>query len=74
MNDPEFNRSNVTLDMIEVPKGNNFLISGEDKKIIEDNDDSIIKADHFKATKRLNILFTSILFVGLLYLIYRFKQ
>lgn len=74
LDNTEFNKNRVTLDMIEVQNGKNFLISGEEKEIKVDDENSIIKADHFNATKKLNIIFSSILFLGLLFLINKFKQ
>lgn len=74
LNDPEFNKNKVTLDFIETEKAENFILKGDNKPIEQDNESSIIKADHFTATKRINIFLTSILFIGLIYLINRFKQ
>ncbi len=75
LNDPIFNKNNVTIDMIEVPSGNKFLIQGEENLVIKEDDKySIITADHFNATKKMNILFTTILFFVLIYLIYIFKK
>ena len=38
LNDPIFNKNNVTLDMIEVPSGNKFLIQGEENLVIKEED------------------------------------
>lgn len=66
----ELNKEKVTLDFIEVPKTEKFLVFD---KIAQDDEDSIITKDHFAATKMLNMIFFSLFVSILIYLIYKFK-
>jgi len=71
---PNFNKDKVTLDMVEIPKTENFLeIDKNSNKIMEDDDKSIILKDHFRVTRNLNMFFFSVLILSVIFLFYKFK-
>jgi len=71
LKNPRVNKGRTTIDIVETAAESQIIEIS--KEIVPDNEKSIITADHFNANKYFNVCLHTILFLLIIYLIYKLK-